>query len=164
MGFSQLRPVREYPGTNNLRFHQLCFSSARYNLARTFTGISKVGNRYPREELVGSLPDRTAGARSCQLRSFDGRLDANGPVRAILDICLSRRWCWFGPSKIANRRSGKADVLEGVDLPDTLEDEGETGVKREADIAIGVVVSGLVCRIWQFQGGQRAGSLIEAKT
>ena len=58
-------------------------------------------------------------------------------------------------------------MLEGVDLPDILEDEGDTGVKsseeREADIAIGVVVSGLVCRIWQFQDGQRAGSLIEAK-
>ena len=75
-----LRLGRRYPETNNLRFHQhLCIYS-KTSSKRTFTSISKRWNRNPTQELIRSLANRTAGARSRQRQCFDGRLDTDGAV------------------------------------------------------------------------------------
>lgn len=55
---------------------------------------------------------------------------------------------------MSDRRSSEADILEGVDLQEVLEAGAKEVSGGEANVAIGIVASGSVCRIWQCQGRQ----------
>lgn len=115
---------------------------------RTFISIGEVRNGYASQKLICGLTNRTTSTRPGQAGSFEGRLDADGAIRTILNLSFRAWRSGLCPSQVAYGWGPEANILEGVDLRQPRQRYGHQGdwpccTHIAIRVVVGCAVSGV---------------------